>query len=197
MKIIIPITVHPKAGEAIKTRWGITQNIPYPSIGNGPYFKWQNTDGLFPSFSKPAKGIGRSYSAVLLRSDEENPDTSTREGHAEFNGAPGTFSLRGVNMGEVAVRITLGDDPSETPQSTWKVIDYDDPTAEQLSFLKTNILPVIHFAIQDNLKVLEKWALDQIEVHTARHLKDARESLDKLEAKMADAIKELRERVEK
>lgn len=93
MKTIkIKIDVTPKKGTTQTTIWGLSAayDMPYPyERCNG---SWRDTSGSI------------TYYAALLRSDLTT-EQDNRVDYAGYNGNPGTIVYRGVDLGELTLRI--------------------------------------------------------------------------------------------
>ena len=183
------ITVSAKKGHERATLWLIKQIRPFPSISGGHSMGWQGGDGLFGEYGNPARGIGNSYRAELLRSDfSHETATGNRCDFAgytpERNGPenPGAIVLRGKSLGETSVEI------DSNGWSRWRVRGFDTPTDGETAFLNEQVLPSLLSAIQANAADLRREAIEGIRESCAQAISEARETLDKLEREALKAI---------
>lgn len=187
IKLKIDITT--KKGTTVTTTWGIRQARIYPDLEcHGTRIEWRNTGGLFPQYpATKAVGLPAEYYAYLLRNDIPTPAYNNRMDFAGFYGNPGTFALRGVNLGEVSATIR----ESPWPSCVWRVRGSNSPTTGERDFLNEHVLPHLKEAILREAKALKAEAVDAIAASVAERLKNARTSLDACSKQMIAAIRAL------
>lgn len=187
LKLIIDITT--KKGTTVTTTWGIQQARIYPDLEcHGTRIKWRNTGGLFPKYpATKAVGLPAEYYAYLLRDDIPTPTHNIRMDFAGYDGNPGTFALRGVDLGEVSALI------KESPWSScvWEVRGRNSPTTGERDFLNLHVLPHLKAAILREAKALKAEAVDALAASVMERLKKARTSLDDCSTQMITAIRAL------
>jgi len=155
------ITVSPRKGEEIKTRWQVAQSRPYPNLTTRlGSLEWQGIDGLKDKYNQPAQGIPPVYSAQMME--------------------PGSLLLRGADLGTVSVRIDLSRNGAAWP--FWKVRDHSDPTKGERDFLTAQVLPHLIKFITDNRAELLSDAIADVQSAFEKSLAEFRADLDKLES---------------
>ena len=187
LKLIIDITT--KKGTTVTTTWGIQQARIYPDLEcHGTRIKWRNTGGLFPKYpATNAVGLPAEYYAYLLRDDIAVPTHNNRKDFAGYDGNPGSFALRGVDMGEICA--TIKEAPWQS--CSWEVRGSDHPTAGERAFLDEHVLPHLKAAILREAKTLKAEAVDAIAASVVQRLKEAQASLDECEKQMIAAVRAL------
>ena len=187
IKLKIDITT--KKGTTVTTAWGIRQSRIYPDLEcHGTRIKWRNTGGLFPQYpATKAVGLPNEYNAYLLRDDIPTPTHNNRMDFAGYDGNPGTFALRGVDLGEVSATIK----ESPWPSCVWTVRGSNSPTTGERDFLNLHVLPHLKAAILRGAKALKAEAVDATAASVVERLKEARTSLDDCSKQMIAAIRAL------
>lgn len=191
--IKVKISFETKKNNKVETIWGIRQNRPYPTVvGSCGTLKWENGGGLFPQWhpgemEKP--GIGGTYRCDLLRNDTDEHDMSTRVSSAGYDprgdgkANPGTFALRGVDMGEMTIE--FGNNP-EWPEI--RVRGFERPSPSERDFIKANIVKVLAAAVDAHRDELKEEAISELRATVAARLAEAREKLVKMEKEINAAI---------
>jgi hypothetical protein len=190
----LKIAFETKKGCVVETLWCVRQIGPRPDFeGCCGGFRWRNYGGLIPQWrpcdmEKPS--IGRTYWCDLLRSDKENHDQSTRVDHAGYvpdqrdpHPAPGTFTLRGVDMGEMNIVYENG-----TEWPAIRVRGFQKPTEGERAFIKQHIHEKLALFIRDNAMRLKAAAIEDVRECVRSRCSEARASLNKLEKEMNAAI---------
>lgn len=178
------INISTKKNEIQITHWLVVQECPYPDITAAcGGLKWRNADGLFSSYGRPAFGIGKNYVCHLLTPDAAPTEDYDRTIFAGYEGRPGTFKLRGADLGEV--RIGFGDNP-DYPDI--KVRGFDYPTRAERDLISSQIVPHLRTFIAANAASLKSEAIARVAKQFARKLAEAREELVLLEKDAAKAI---------
>lgn len=187
IKLKIDITT--KKGTTVTTTWGIQQARIYPDLEcHGTRISWRNTGGLFPQYpATKADGLPAEYYAYLLRDDIQTPTHNNRNDFAGYDGNPGTFALRGVDLGEVNATIKV----SPWASCLWEVRGSDRPTTGERDFLNLHVLPHLNAAILREAKTLKAEAVDAIAASVVQRLKEAQASLDECEKQMIAAVRAL------
>lgn len=187
IKLKIDITT--KKGTTVTTTWGIQQERIYPDLEcHGARISWRNTGGLFPQYpATKAVGLPATYNAYLLRDDIPTPTHNNRKDFAGYDGNPGTFALRGVDMGEVSAEIN----ESPWPSCTFRVRGSARPTAGERDFLAEHVLPHLKAAILREAKTLKAEAVDALAASVVQRLKEAQASLDECSKQMLAAVRAL------
>lgn len=197
----VKIDITPKKGVTIPTTWAIKQAHPHPDITtNGCALKWRNAGGLFPVYPRPADGLGQEYYITLLRSDLTAWDLSTRLSHAGYCAAggygkpnlppnPGSFALRGSDLGEITATATMGGHLGA--YFTWKVRDCNSPSDGERAFLNDNVRPAILAHIEAHAAELKAEAVAELRKLTAERVTEARKQLDVIAVEMNKAIDDL------
>lgn len=176
---IASITITPKKGETIPLRFQVIQEIPFPDIESRGDLNWRNTGGLFSSYGQPAQGIGEVYNCYLLASNVDNPTGNSRVEHAGYEGNPGTFSIRGQDVGELQIRLDR--------YHTVKVRGFNTPTPGEDSFIESQIVVPLRAFVDANRAALKAHAVARIQANMADRIREARKQLDALEAKISTA----------
>ncbi|OQA09841.1 MAG: hypothetical protein BWY66_00380 [bacterium ADurb.Bin374] len=191
--IKVRIGFETKKNNRVETLWGIRQEHPYPTIvGSCGTLEWENGEGLFPQWrpcdmEKP--GIGQRYRCDLLRTDTDGHDLSTRvssagyDPHPDGKKNPGTFALRGVDLGEMSIE--FGKDPQ---WADIRVRGFDRPSPSEREFIKENIVKVLAAAVDAHRDELKAEAIRELRLLVAERLKEARERLSKMDKEITDAI---------
>ena len=185
------INVETKKGTVQATLWEVWQNHPWPDIAKGGHFQWRNADGLFSEYNHPAQGIGRNYTAVLLRSDltERQHNRKDYAGYQDDKSAPanpGCIVYRGKSLGELSITI----DGAGYAEIRARYGEYPDTTTPgEREFVKASIVPYLVAYIEANRDSLKADAMAAIRETVKRNLADAREAIAKLEAEAEAAIK--------
>jgi hypothetical protein len=185
---IAHINVFPKKGECVKTRWLIWQERPFPCIrAEGGALAWSNMEGLLGKYGSKPTGLGSRYKCHLLTPEGDIPEDYNRTHFAGFSHRPGpygtpevinpgTFALRGKDLGEITVKI--GSDP-QYPDI--KVRGFDSPSASERDFIKAQIVPFLMEAINANAASLRKQALAYVSKRLTGELAEKSKELESLE----------------
>lgn len=191
--IKVKIGFETKKNNRVETLWGIRQERPYPTIvGSCGTLNWENGEGLFPQWrpsdmEKPS--IGQRYRCCLLRTDADDHDLSTRvsfAGHDPHNDGkrnPGTFVLRGADMGEMSIE--FGVNP-EWPDI--KVRGFEHPSPGEREFIMANIVKVLAAAVDAHRDELKAEAIRELRLLVAERLEEAREKLVRMQKEISAAI---------
>ena len=205
MKHIAEITVTPKKGETIVTRWHVRQDRPYPNIHghSASGLDWQNLETLNPSYSERERGVKpalpATYRAALLRSDFD-PATATgdRRDHAGYDTSPsyryengervtvppalnpGTIVYRGRDLGEISLHLTHWD--------VIKVNGYDEPSPGECKFLEEQVAAPLRAYIAANAASLHAEAKEAVKARFASELDAARARLAVWEKQAAEIV---------
>lgn len=173
-----------KKGEIQTVRFLIQQCHPFPSIGGqGGSFKWENCGGLLAAYQSPASGIGRDFSCCLLAGGLAVPPTDWNRTHlAGYGGNGGTITLRGKDIGELSVKISLAD---YFPRIN--VRGFDKPSDCEREFIRAQIVPELEEFIRSNLDDLKAEAVGKIKAEFAKQLADTRQTLDAMEKQIEQA----------
>jgi len=187
IKLKIDITT--KKGTTVTTTWGIQQARIYPDLEcRGARIEWRNADGLFPQYpATKAVGLPNEYNVYLLRDDIAVPTHNNRKDFAGYDGNPGSFALRGVDMGEVSATIKV----SPWASCLWAVRGGNSPTTGERDFLNLHVLPHLKAAILREAKALKAEAVDAIAASVVERLKEARTSLNDCSKQMIAAVRAL------
>lgn len=191
MNMTVKVTIETKKGQTQNTQWGVWQERPFPDIEKGGRFKWRNGEGLFPNFNGPAQGIGRNYTAVLLRSDLTKRENNRKDyaGYQEDRNTPenpGCIVYRGKSLGETSIKIdSHGYATIRTRYGSYP----DTTTAGEREFVKAAVVPGLIAFIEANRAELKAEAIAAIRETVKRNLADARQDIDELEAEAEAAIK--------
>lgn len=189
-------TVSTKKGEAQTLRWLVVQEIPYPDIeGHSGRFQWRNFGDLFGQYGNKASGIGSNYFCHLLAdtAPEAIPDDYNRTifaGYADYHDKTkvngGTFKLRGRDLGEMSIRFEHNF--SNPDYAVIKVNGFDSSSSGERQAITDLICPALRTFINDNKAELKAEAIAKIKARFAAELKEAREQLQELENKTAEAV---------
>lgn len=181
------IQVPQSAKKTLTTAWEIVQAHPYPDHDrNG----WRNHGGLIPRGSR----MPREFTACLLRADHAaQPLENSRQDHAGFDGNPGTFAIRGRDLGEVSAksRVYPGD---VEPFWSFNVRGSESPTPGEREWLKEHVSPALSAFVAEHAAALESAAIDGFERACNRTLADLAEQLANMEADARAAVAFLRNR---
>lgn len=187
------IVIEPKKGCPVVTLWGIRQVPVYPIFDTGcGELRWCNCEGLMTRHGEPlVAGLREWYVCDLLRSDAEEHDISNRRCHAGYveydramcRGNPGTFSLRGEDLGEMSVNFN--------GNPLWPSINvrgFGTPTPGERTFIIREICCWLQAHIDENKAQLKAEAIAETREAARKRIEGARARLDKLEAEMTAAI---------
>ena len=202
---IAEITVSTKKGHSQLTRWIVTQDRPYPRIGNRlGGLEWENGEKLvgFHKSRSDAPTIGTTYRCFLLRSDADlSALTENRTDYAGYdsgskwdesgryripNPAPGTIELRGRSLGELFIK--FGNNP-DWPDICQNVTGTPSPAERE--WLMLHIVPHLRAFIATNAASLKAQAVESLKADVAKRLEVAREELNKAEREIIAAIAKL------
>lgn len=185
------INVTTKKGTAQLTTWEVWQNHPWPDIEKGGRFQWRNADGLFGTYTSPARGIGRNYTAVLLRSDlaERQHNRKDYAGYRDGQNDkenPGCIVYRGKSLGELS--ITIDGNGYATIRTRYG--EYPDTTTPgEREFIKREIVPYLLAFIEANRAELKAQAIAGIRQQVADRITEAKDAIDRLSREAEAAIK--------
>jgi len=187
------ITVETKKGAKQELLFDIRQQRPYPSIEKGGCYRWRNGDGVFREYGNAPRGLSREYSAHLLRSDytEENAAGNLKD-FAGYEGAPGTVTLRGVDLGEMTIAINAN---GEKPYVSAKVRGFNSPTPGERAWIEANIAPALVAFVEEHKAGLYLMAVGGVEQALQEGIAEGHKELAKLEVEAKAAITALRARV--
>ena len=187
------IVIEPKKGCPVVTLWGIRQVPVYPDFDTScGELRWRNCEGLMTRHGEPlVAGLRERYVCDLLRSDTDEHDISNRCCHAGYvddyrkgdKPNPGTFFLRGEDMGEMSVTFTGN---PLWPEIT--VRGFNAPTPSERTFIIREICCWLQAHIDENKAQLKAEAIAETREAVRKRVEGARARLDKLEAEMAAAI---------
>lgn len=190
---IINIQFSTKKGETQTARFGIEQEIPFPSIGGHSYsLKWENFGGLFREYGRDPEGIGRIFKCYLLVPDVEIPEDYNRTVFAGFveypkdknTPKPGTIKIRGNDLGETTVSINL-----DSNYSTVSVREYNGrPTESEKKVFDSLIIPKLREFIEQNEKEIRENSIKKIKTRMRDVIEEARKGLIELENQIEEAI---------
>ena len=184
---ICNMTIKLKKGSEVCLAFDVVQDRPYPDIEKGGSWKWRNAHGLFREYGREANGIGETYLCSLLRSDlNERKREFNRKDYAGYKGAPGTFAIRGHDMGEISICI-------EPHYAKVRVRGFDVPTVGENDFVKNAIVPQLRSYIEAHKEELLAEAVDGIEKTFAERIAEMREEAGRLEKEAAQAMLNMRE----
>lgn len=181
---ITTINVFPKKEETFLTRWLITQDIPYPCIGNiGSSIQWNNLGGLKGQFGNKAPGIGEKYYCYLLTPTGDIPESYNRTHFAGYKHQPGGYGTpevinpgaivyRGRSMGEMSVSF-MGN--PEYPDI--KVMGSNSPTPGERDFIKWQIVPLLTEFIATNRDGMREQVIERIKERMRAATAEARKQL--------------------
>lgn len=176
------LNVSPKKGEYVRLRFLIKQSHPHPDIhGATGRLAWRNAEGLFAQWNRPAEGIGAKYYCDLLAEGVEPPTDYNRTHFAGYEGNPGSFSLRGKDIGELQIQIELRQAPFHTTYATIRVRGFDTPTPTERDFINREIVPFLQAHIEANRDALREQARAEIMAAMRAKVAEAREQLAELE----------------
>lgn len=179
----------PKKGECVRLRFLIKQSHPHPDIHSGPgRLAWRNGEGLFSSYNQPAQGIGAKYYCYLLAEGVEPPTDFNRAHFAGYDGNPGSFALRGKDIGELSIQLESRTTPYAQDWATIKVRGFDNPTPSEREFIEAQIVPFLREHIKANRAALREQAHAEIVANMRAKVARAREELATLEEQI-DNIK--------
>lgn len=187
---ICTITVSPKKGETIETRWLVQQSIPLSEwTETGP--NGQTTMANFchvTATNRPASAP--NIHCWLLRSDFTDEQVaqhiSSRVAHAGYVehqsnvAAPGTITYRGQDFGEMSI----------TLQPQWadiKVRGFGTPSPGERDFIKTTIIPALRQFTDAHRDALKADAVQMIRERMQKEVSETRKALDLLETKIEEA----------
>lgn len=185
---ITHINVSPKKGEVVKTRWIIWQERPHPCIRSETgALAWSHMEGLLGKYGSKPSGLGSRYKCHLLTPEGDIPEDYDRTHFAGFSHRPGpygtpevvnpgSFALRGKDLGEITVGI--GNNP-QYPEI--RVRGFDSPSTSERDFIKAQIVPYLMEAINANAASLREQALAYVQKRLASELAEKRKELEDLE----------------
>ncbi len=193
MNKTVKITITTKKGITQETQWLVWQNRPYPDIEKAGSWKWRNGDGLFSDFNGPARGIGRNYSAVLLRSDlDMTKRENNRKDYAGYKDGqndkenPGCIVYRGKSLGELS--ITIDGNGYATIRTRYG--EYPDTTTPgEREFINREIVPYLLAFIEANRAELKAQAIAGIRQQVSDRITEAKDAIDRLSREAEAAIK--------
>lgn len=172
----------PKKGECVRLQFLITQSRPHPDIaGHTGRLAWRNAEGLFPAWNNPASGIGQKYYCHLLAEGVEPPEDYNRTHFAGYEGNPGSFALRGKDIGELQIIIDIRDSPWASNCADIKVRGFDRPTPSEREFINAQIVPFLEKHIQEHREALREQARAEIVAAMREQVARAREELAAVE----------------
>lgn len=187
------ITVSPRKGESVRTQWELYRERPFPSIDGGSCFRWRNGGGVFPEFGNPGGQIKDEYSAFLLRDGfVEGEREHTRHDYAGYDGAPGTLTLRGRDLGEMSLKVNLWGREHSGFNCMPRVRGFDIPSPGESDWIRESILPGILDYIRANRADLYREAVDGIADTLAERVEHMRQAAAELETGAAEAVARLR-----
>lgn len=194
-------TISTKKGESQPTRWIIVQDHPWPDIEMScgkP--RWRNADGLFPTWNRPAEGIGKRFICYLLASNapESIGPNFNRTHFAGFVEPksysnpepkinPGAIMLRGKSLGETQIRLTIERGAfGEFPDI--RVINGSEyPSKAEREILTALVVPPLKAAILDNLDFLQAAAVTATRAKMHRCIQELEASIRDLAAQIDQA----------
>ena len=189
---ITEFDISTKRGETQKTRWLVTQSIPYPDItGECGRLKWRNGGGLFPSYGNKATGLAPHYICYLLTPDAAiPPDGNYNRTHfAGFQNYdtkainPGALVYRGKSLGELS--ITFENNPD------WPTIRTnctEHPSSGERAMLYELVIPKLKAFIAENKAAFYIDAVNRVHEQFKKKLTEAQEQLTALEREASDVI---------
>jgi hypothetical protein len=204
LKHICPVTIQATKSSTLGTRWHVEQSRPYPHLSATYGMDWMNTEQLFPRGGATAS-LPKHYRCHLLRSDlDPNNATGDRNDFAGFSPGlvydpetgrraitethPGTFSIRGRDMGEVSIE--FGNNP-EWPDIRLAISG--TPSRAEREWIMERIVPQLRAYIATNAASLHREAVDALAFDTAAKLAKARAELESCEQQMQKALATLRQ----
>lgn len=174
-----------KKGSTVKTRWLVERVRPFPDLERAYSLEWRNHGGIMPQYGT-TQGHPERYRAALLAEGITPPAENWDRTHlAGFDGNPGSFALRGQDLGEVSAE----DLNLEHPEwDTFRVRGYNPPTPGEREFLRAQVSPALHAFILANRDGLRDAAADALRRCMEDRISRARAQLAELEAMIPAAV---------
>lgn len=188
-----------KKGESQPTRWLIVQDHPWPDLEMScgkP--RWRNADGLFPTWNRPAEGIGKRFTCYLLASNaQESIGADFNRTH--FAGFvidpkkdptpnPGAIMLRGRSLGETQIRLTIERGAFSEFPDIRVVNGCEYPSKAEREILTALVVPPLKAAILDNLDFLQAAAVTATRARMHAALETLQASIRDLAAEIDKAV---------
>jgi hypothetical protein len=191
-------SISTKKGESQPTRWLIVQDHPHPDLEMvcvKP--RWRNAEGLFPSYNRPATGIGKRFTCYLLST------TAPESLGADYNRThfagfvidlrkdptpnPGAIVLRGKSLGETQIRLTIERGSFRDPD-----IRVNNgcayPSRAEREVLAPLIIPPLQAAIMDNLDFLQAAAVTATRARMHKELETLQASIRDLASQIDQSV---------
>lgn len=183
------ITVSPKADEKAELRFAIRQEHPYPRInGHAGTLRWENTDRMFDGPSGKAQPLPKNYEVVLVKAGlNELPPNWTRQHLAGYKGNPGSFKLRGKDIGDLQLSLQFND-ALTVVWTRIRVRDYTDPTTGEGKWIRDVIVPKLHKFVLRHHEELHGLAVESVRLRVEAEIKGAKHSLDQLHNEIGKAV---------
>lgn len=189
MNRIIEFNVSTKKNETQTLRFLVVQNRPHPRVssGGGP-LRWENCEGLFPAYQRPATGLKASFTCYLLAPGDVPEDYNRRNfaGFKDYHtGAanPGTMVVCGKDLGEMTVDFS---GPNLEPSI--RVQGGERPTPAVGSVLRLLVVPPLQQFIRENSAELHADAKASVLARMQQEIAETRKELDALEAEIEQAV---------
>lgn len=189
---ILEMAISTKKGEIQKLRWGIEQEIPYPTLKGHSYnLQWENFGNIFSEYGNKAKGIGEEYRCYLLIPEGEIPEDYNRTHFAGYIPYPtkenkankGTIIYRGKDIGELEISFNSYNDFYSI-----KIGCSNSPSKSEREMLENLIVPKLREFVSINKEELRNDAIKRLKERMSNQIKEARESINKAEEQIKEAI---------
>jgi hypothetical protein len=186
---ILSLTLEPKKGQPVNTRWLVELEQPYPDYeSSGTRLSWRNHGGLLSSYNSPAV-TPETYRANLILPTGDLPQDYNRTHFAGYEGNPGTFSLRGSDLGEIRAEIRPA--PRHLGGEAWvsfQVRGFNSPTPGEHAWLEANVVPALRAFIAEHRDELRQDAAERLSAHLAGMMDRLKEEAEKLAAKIPEML---------
>ena len=182
------IQISPKAGEKIQLRFAIEQDCPSPRIGShSGSLRWENSERMFSGPFGPAAPLKQAYTCWLLKAGLNSlPEQWDLKSMAGYEGNPGSFKLRGNDIGLLRIEIELSQHTLTYAQRT-KVRNFESPTPGEGRYIYECIVPRLVDAIRRNRDALHHSAKQKVINKMRGEIAGARARLVQLEAEIQKA----------